>query len=233
MNVDTNTIEVKLGFSFRNKSLLEQALRHPSYVNEHPESGDSNQRMEFLGDAFLDAFVALTLYQEHPSVDEGLLTEMRSQIVSGRTLARAARRLDIGEHLLLGQERSPAEEVDGTPTWQRPWKPCWARRFLTAATTPHQKLALSMLKPELSEIGSEKAGNPKSSLQAAVHRLGKDSPMYRLVGSEGPAHRQRFIVEVLVDGDVLGEGQGRRKLDAEQEAARQALAKLEPEHLSN
>ena len=87
---------------------------------------------------------------------------------------------------------------------------------------------MSMLKPELAEMGSEKAGNPKSSLQGVLHRMGKDSPTYRLVGSEGPAHRQRFIVEVLVDGEVLGQGQGRRKLDAEQEAASEALKKLEP-----
>ncbi len=228
MNVDANTIEAKLGLSFRNKSLLEQALRHPSYVNEHPESGESNQRMEFLGDAFLDAFVALTLYQKHPSVDEGLLTEMRSQIVSGRTLARVARRLDIGKHLLLGQG-----EIAGGGNGRESNLAAALEALLGAALLDRgyhaaQKLALSMLKTELSEIGSEKAGNPKSRLQQVVHLLRKASATYRLISSEGPAHRQRFVVEVLVDREVLGKGQGRRKLDAEQEAARQALKKLEP-----
>ena len=227
MNVDADMIEAKLGFSFRNKSLLEQALRHPSYVNEHPESGDSNQRMEFLGDAFLDAFVALTLYQEHPSVDEGLLTEMRSQIVSGRTLARAARRLDIGEHLLLGQGEIASGGSRRASNLAAALEALLGAALLDRGYNAAQRLALSMLKPELSEIASEKAGNPKSSLQQVLHRLGKDSPTYRLIGSEGPAHRQRFTVEVLVDGEVLGKGQGRRKLDAEQEAARQALKKLE------
>ncbi len=227
MNVDANTIEAKLGLSFRNKSLLEQALRHPSYVNEHPESGDSNQRMEFLGDAFLDAFVALTLYQKHPSVDEGLLTEMRSQIVSGKTLARAAMRLDIGEHLLLGQGEVASGGNRRDSNLAAALEALLGAALLDRGYHAAQKLALSMLEPELSEIASEQTGNPKSSLQQALHRLGKDSPTYRLVGSEGPAHRQRFTVEVLVDGDVLGKGQGRRKLDAEQEAARQALTKLD------
>ena len=228
MNVDANTIEVKLDFSFRNKSLLEQALRHPSYVNEHPESGDSNQRMEFLGDAFLDAFIALALYREHPSVDEGLLTEMRSQIVSGRTLARVARRLDIGTHLLLGQGEIASGGDKRESNLAAALEALLGAALLDRGYHATQKLALTMFEPELSEIESEGAGNPKSSLQAAVHRLGKASPTYRLVGSEGPAHRQRFTVEVLVDGDVLGKGQGRRKLDAEQEAARQALKTLEP-----
>ena len=232
MNVDADTIEAKLDFSFRNKSLLEQALRHPSYVNEHPESGDSNQRMEFLGDAFLDAFVALKLYQKHPSVDEGLLTEMRSQIVSGKTLAGAARRLDIGKHLLLGQGEMASGGNGRESNLAAALEALLGAALLDRGYQAAQKLALSMLKPELAEIGSEKAGNPKSSLQGVLHRMGKDSPTYRLVGSEGPAHRQRFIVEVLVDGDVLGQGQGRRKLDAEQEAAREALEKLgpSPEH---
>ena len=227
MDVDANTIEVKLDFSFRNKSLLEQALRHPSYVNEHPESGDSNQRMEFLGDAFLDAFVALTLYQEHPSVDEGLLTEMRSQIVSGRTLARVARHLDIGKHLLLGQGEIASGGNGRESNLAAALEALLGAALLDRGYHAAQKLALSMLKTELSEIGSEKAGNPKSRLQQVVHRMGKASPTYRLIGSEGPAHRQMFVVEVLVDGEVLGKGQGRRKLDAEQEAAREALNKLE------
>ena len=226
MNVDTNMIEAKLGLSFRNKSLLEQALRHPSYVNEHPESGESNQRMEFLGDAFLDAFVALTLYQKHPSVDEGLLTEMRSQIVSGRTLAKVARRLDIGNHLLLGQGEIASGGNGRESNLAAALEALLGAALLDRGYHAAQKLALSMLKTELSEIGSEKAGNPKSRLQQVVHQRGKASPTYRLIGSEGPAHRQMFVVEVLVDEDVLGKGQGRRKLDAEQEAARLALKKL-------
>ena len=228
MNVDTNTIEAKLGLSFRNKSLLEQALRHPSYVNEHPESGESNQRMEFLGDAFLDAFVALTLYQKYPSVDEGLLTEMRSQIVSGRTLARVARRLDIGNHLLLGQGEIASGGNGRESNLAAALEALLGAALLDRGYHAAQKLALSMLKPELSEIGSEQVGNPKSRLQEVVHLLRKASATYRLISSEGPAHRQRFVVEVLVDREVLGKGQGRRKLDAEQEAARQALKKLEP-----
>ena len=227
MNVDANAIEAKLGFSFRDKSLLEQALRHPSYVNEHPDSGDSNQRMEFLGDAFLDAFVALALYHKHPSVAEGLLTEMRSQIVSGKTLAGAARRVDIGEHLLLGQGEIASGGHGRDSNLAAALEALLGAALLDRGYHAAQELALSMLKPELSEIASEKAGNPKSGLQQALHRMGKSEPAYRLAGSEGPPHRQRFIVEVLVDGDVLGRGEGRRKLDAEQEAARQALKKLE------
>ena len=120
------------------------------------------------------------------------------------------------------------EEIDGHSNLAAALEALLGAALLDRGYNAAQKLALSMLKPELSEIASEQTGNPKSSLQQVLHRMGKSEPTYRLAGSEGPAHRQTFVVEVLMDGDVFGKGQGRRKLDAEQEAARQALTKLEP-----
>ena len=204
-------------------------MTHPSYINEHPEEArESNQRMEFLGDACIDLTVATELYRKYPKVDEGLLTERRSRIVRGDALAGVARRLDIGRHLLLGQGELAGGGRDRDSNLAAALEAVAGALLLDSGYAKAEKFVLRVLSPELMGIESENdARDAKSLLQERIQGERKISPSYEVIGIEGEAHSLRFTVQVTVDGQVLGTGQGNRKSEAEQRAAAAALERLE------
>lgn len=214
---------------FKNSALLRQALIHSSYVNENPElAPQSNERLEFLGDAVLGLIVADELFAAHPEQDEGTLTELRSHLVRRDTLAKAARRLKLGEELLLGKGEE-AGGGRGRPTnLAHAYEALVGAIFLDGGFTSARRFVRRSLSPEF-ELGGDQAVplDPKSQLQEITQALYQSTPRYRLVGTEGPDHARRFTVEVLIDDRVLGTGDGRSKQEAEKEAARTALARLE------
>ena len=222
-------LQRKLGVKFKQPHLLEVALTHPSYINEHPEEArESNQRMEFLGDACIDLTVATELYRKYPKVDEGLLTERRSRIVRGDALAGVARRLDIGRHLLLGQGELAGGGRDRDSNLAAALEAVAGALLLDSGYAKAEKFVLRVLSPELMGIESENdARDAKSLLQERIQGERKISPSYEVIGIEGEAHSLRFTVQVTVDGQVLGTGQGNRKSEAEQRAAAAALERLE------
>jgi ribonuclease-3 len=198
-------------------------------VNENPDSApQSNERLEFLGDAVLGLVVADELFATHPGQDEGKLTELRTHLVRRDTLAKAARRLKLGEALLLGR----GEEVGGgrgRPTnLAHAYEAVVGAIFLDGGLTSARRFLRRSLSPEF-ELVAERAFplDPKSQLQEISQSLEQNTPLYRLVKAEGPDHARRFTVEVLVDGRTLGKGTGRSKQQAEKEAAREALEHLE------
>ena len=219
----------KLGVKFKQPHLLEVALTHPSYTNEHlEEARESNQRMEFLGDACIDMAVATELYRKYPEVDEGSLTERRSRIVRGDALAGAARRLDIGRHLLLGQGELAGGGRDRDSNLAAALEAVAGALLLDSGYAEAEKFILRVLGPELMAIEIESdARDAKSLLQERIQAELKISPSYEVITVEGEAHRLRFTVQVTVGGKVLGTGQGNRKSEAEQEAAAAALEALE------
>ena len=204
-------------------------MTHPSYINEHPEEArESNQRMEFLGDACIDLTVATELYRKYPKVDEGSLTERRSRIVRGDALAGVARRLDIGRHLLLGQGELAGGGRDRDSNLAAALEAVAGALLLDSGYAKAEKFVLRVLSPELMGIESENdARDAKSLLQERIQGERKISPSYEVIGIEGEAHSLRFTVQVTVDGQVLGTGQGNRKSEAEQRAAAAALERLE------
>ncbi len=224
---DTNTkrLQDSLGVSFGDEELLHLALTHPSYVNEHPEEpAGSNQRLEFLGDAVIDLVVARELYRRLPGLDEGDLTEMRSQVVRGQVLARVARRLGLGQYLLLGQGEASAGGSDRESNLAAALEALVGAVFLDRGYAASQRLVSRILKPELAQVRTEVVSkDPKSQLQEQMQRDGKGTPSYEVVSVEGPAHQRRFTVQVVVNGHVLGTGEGPRRVDAERQAAAQAV----------
>ncbi len=220
--------EKRLGVRFRQGSLLEQALVHSSYVNEKPDcDAQSNERLEFLGDAVLNLVITETLYEEFPGLSEGQLTEIRAYLVCRSTLAELASSLGLGEWLLLGR----GEEMSGGRT--RPSNLANAMEALIGALYLDQGLAkarkfvLKQFRSELERIRAGKvAPNYKALVQELVQGQGRVGPVYRLVEIRGPDHCKEFTAEILVDGQALGRGVGRSKKDAESEAARAAWAKL-------
>lgn len=220
----------RLGLRWNDPALLRQALVHSSYANEHPEARPSNERLEFLGDAFLDFVVADELFRRCPGLSEGDLTALRAAIVEGQSLANMAR--DIGLHtaLLLGK----GEEASGGR--ERPSNLAGAFEALVGAVLLDQgyprarEFLLHVLGPALERaITQGVPKDPKSLLQELVQGEGKGVPEYRSreVQSSGQGHL--FLAEVLVGGQVVGQGWGTRKGLAEREAARQALARLYPD----
>jgi ribonuclease III len=232
---DTTELEDKLGLEFRDKSLLQRALTHRSYLNEHPEFPlEDNERLEFLGDAVLDFVTGEFLYHRFPELREGLLTSLRSALVRRDTLARFARELSLGEHLLMGHG-----EIESGGR-NRPGTLCAAFEALVGALYLDQGLAsvdqllAPLITPEvLRTLEEHSHKDAKSQLQELAQARTHQTPRYRTVAETGPDHAKEFTVQVMISGEVYGEGYGSNKQQAAQAAAQQALARLEEEDEAN
>ena len=219
-------LEASLGVTFSDRGLLQQALVHRSYLNEHGGSTlDSYERMEFLGDAVLELIVSTELYLSLPRVTEGELTKGRSSLVCRASLARAARRLALGKHLSLGKGELESGGHDRESILEETFEAVVAAIYLDQGYDSARGFVLRALGPDLDEICSRGRAldNPKSRLQELVQGMGRPTPRYELISSEGPDHLPVFTVEVLVGDEVFGRGTGNRKTDAERAAAQMAL----------
>ena len=225
-------LESRLGYRFRDRGLLEHALTHKSKAHEDPSGGViDNESLEFLGDAVLGLVIADALCRAFPQSSEGQKSKIKAMIVSTTSLAELAERLQLGEHMILGR----GEEKTGGRRKQAlladTCEALIAAIYLDGGLEPARQFIMR-------EMGDavEAAGQPdyfgrdhKSRLQEALQALGRPLPHYRVAGEAGPEHRKMFHVEVLVGGEVIAQGVGRTKKDAEQEAAKLALAGLKAE----
>lgn len=217
-----------LGVSFHDPANLQQALYHRSYLNEAADQEiESNERLEFLGDAVLGLIISDKLYRDYPGLSEGHLSQIRALLVRWDALARAAGRIDLGAYLVLGR----GEELSGGRN--RPSNLAGALEaligaaFMDGGMTLARKLVLRLLKPDLEEIAARGVtADSKSEFQHVAQTRWHQIPEYRLISSEGPDHAKLFTVEACVGDQVMGRGQGRNKKQAELNAARQALETL-------
>jgi ribonuclease-3 len=230
--VDWNDCQKKLGISFRQQSLLEQAFVHSSYSNENPDfAWPNNERLEFLGDAVLNFIVTEKLYEEFPQLPEGELTELRASLVCRDTLAELACSLKLGEWLMLGR----GEEANGgrakTSNLTNAMEALVGALYLDQGLAKARKFILRQLKPELEKIKEGKTTpNYKSLVQELVQGQKRPTPVYRLVEAIGPNHSKQFTAEIIVEGEALGRGTGRSKKIAESLAAKSAWEKLRCNH---
>ena len=224
-------LEKTLGTTFIDKSLLQRALTHRSYLNENPHYPLSdNERLEFLGDAVLDFLTAKYLYNHFPEIAEGGLTSLRAALVKGETLAHFAAALNLGEYLLL----SRGEAASGGR--ERKAILCAAFEALVGAILLDQGLQaaedflLRCIEPEVRHILEEELyRDAKSMLQEMTQGQLQITPIYRTVAERGPDHAKEFTVEVLIGNEVYGRGIGHNKQVAEQEAAQVALQRMRQE----
>jgi ribonuclease-3 len=225
---DWEALEDRLGVTFQNASLLRQAFVHRSYLNENPEiSLLSNERLEFLGDAALSLVVAQRLYELFPTHGEGLLTELRAHLVRRDTLARAAERLALGDCLLLGRGEESAGGRRRPSNLAAVFEAVVGTILVDQGLGAVEGFVTSALADEFEAVQSGVVpADPKSRLQVLVQSRGQDLPEYRTQKVEGPEHARLFTVEVCLNGEVVGIGQGKTKRQAEREAARRALDKL-------
>lgn len=218
-------LQTALGLKFKNLSLLQQALVHRSYLNEAQAPGlESNERLEFLGDAALGLIVSQKLYSDFPLLDEGDLTQLKTALIRWETLAQAAERLSLGDYLLLGRGEKRTGGQQRPSNLASTFEAVVGAVLLDSGLVKARALVLRCLKPEFAQITAGKVDlDSKSRLQHMVQTRWQTMPSYRTVAAEGPDHAKVFTVEVLVDDRSLGQGQGRSKKEAESKAAQQAL----------
>jgi ribonuclease-3 len=227
----TSAVELadRLGLTFDDPALLGAALVHSSYVNEHlDEAIESNERLEFLGDAVLSLVVSEVLFKRHPDESEGVLTTRRAAIVSTGGLARIARRLGIGDALVLGQGAEHSGERGRSSVLAGLFEAIVAATFLDRGLAAAEAFVMRAAGPEIeAAVPADALKAPKSRLQELAFARSGRPPAYRVVSSEGPDHDRHFVVEVAVDGLVLGEGEGSSRREAETMAAEVALEGLD------
>lgn len=223
----TNSLKERLGIPFRDDKLLEAALVHRSALNERKDGVESNDRLEFLGDAVLGMVVAEELYRANPSLSEGSLTQLRARIIRWDTLAGAARRISLGEFLVLGRGEEKSAGRMRASNLAGALEAVIGACFLDGGIDSARQLIVKLLEEDLVDAASSDSSiDSKSRLQQVSQTRWGQTPEYRLVTSQGPGHNKTFTVDVVVSDRQLGRGQGSNKKQAELEAARQALESL-------
>ena len=206
--------------------LLEEALTHPSFANEQkPDRRIDNQRLEFLGDAVLGLVTSELLMQRFPAANEGELSLMRSLLVNTEALAAWARSVDLAPSLRLGRGADAAGERDRDNVLADAVEAIVGAVYVARGIEGAREIGGLVVGDPLGRLGESRSvgRDAKSELQEQVQAEGSSSPLYRVLGTEGPDHRRAFHVGVEVDGEVIGEGRGRSKKLAEQAAARAAI----------
>lgn len=218
-------LEERLGYTFQNRALLANALTHSSYANENRGKGlQSNERLEFLGDSVLGMVTADYLFRTHPDLPEGDLTRTRAALVCEGSLVEVAQALELGQHLLLGK----GEDAGGGR--ERPSIVADAVEALLAAVYLDGGIgsARKIITRFILDAEEEKSGSRdyKTALQELVQRESGQVLEYQLLSASGPDHAKVFEVAVHLNGESAGTGEGRSKKEAEQAAAKAAIARL-------
>ncbi|HMN11005.1 MAG TPA: ribonuclease III [Bellilinea sp.] len=220
-------LAARLGLKIQDMLLLSRALTHRSYLNEHAEALEDNERLEYLGDAVLDFAVGVWLYNNFPEMAEGELTRMRSALVHTEQLANFARDLNIGDAMRLGRGELQAGGKDRSALLCDTFEALVGALYLDAGMQAVNDFMHPLLKVASDDILlHHKNEDPKSMLQEWAQSQGFRAPVYVTKNAFGPDHSKTFELEVLIAGETYGSGVGPSKSAAAKSAARQALQKI-------
>lgn len=220
--------EEKINYRFKDKSLLQTALTHSSYYNEHRKDinvSSSNERLEFLGDSILQIIISEYLYSSFPKSDEGALTQFRQRLVCESTLAIVARAINLGEYLFLGKGDDSMGARHRDSVLADALEAVFAAVYLDAkeaGLNAAKELVLNLMKAQLAH-GLSDFSDCKTQLQQLVEQDGKESLYYEVISEVGPAHARIFTVAAKLNSNTIGKGSGHSKREAEQKAAHEAL----------
>jgi ribonuclease III len=222
---DLSALEVRIGHRFADRALLRRALNHRSWCAEHL-GDESNERLEFLGDAVLGWAVADISYRRFEHTPEGQLTDLRKSVVNALALADVARDIDLGRHIRLGRGESAAGGAEKPSILSDAFEAVLGAVYLDGGAAVAHAMVERLIAPGFPSTieGLDQLDN-KTQLQELAARAGRNAPVYS-VTSTGPDHAKTFVASVLVDGEVLGVGSGRSKKAAEQVAATEACLTL-------
>ncbi|MEK7571389.1 MAG: ribonuclease III [Patescibacteria group bacterium] len=213
--------------AFNNKELLAQAFIHRSYLNESKKKLESNERLEFLGDSILSFVVSEHLFKTYPQFDEGILTNLRSLVVNTKSLAKAARALDFGSRLMLSKGEEDSRGRENESLLANTFEAVIGAIFLDQGIDAVKVFLSDTIIPRIEEFVQKRVfKDPKSLLQEYVQSKRQNSPVYKVLHEEGPAHAKRFTIGVFIEDIQTGEGRGKSKQEAEEQAAQQALEKI-------
>ena len=222
-------LEKLLGYSFKDEALLSRALTHRSFVNENEQERlQNNESLEFLGDAVLGFLISSRIFQHYPNLTEGELSKIKAYLVSAANLVRLAEGIHLGDFVRLsrGEEKTGGRKKRAiiVDTFEAIIGAIYLDGGVEAASEFVGRQVDSFL--ESLDLGQLTYGDFKSALQEQLHYLGRQEPIYRVVKEIGPDHKKTFVVQVVIEGEVVAESTGRTKKEAQQSAARLALESL-------
>lgn len=222
MNDTMKKLTEKIGYSFKDPRLLQNALTHSSYANEGNRGLKSNERLEFLGDSVLGFITARYLFDRETG-PEGELTKLRAALVCEKALFSYARQLGLGECLLLGKGEQQTGGAERPSILADAFEAVIAAIYLDGGLEPVKTFLIPFLEQERSQQRRPKFKDYKTLLQEIVQQNPGEKIEYELKGESGPDHNKQFLMEVHLNSNVIGTGRGRSKKEAEQQAAREAL----------
>ena len=223
---DLNELQKTIGYVFHDVTLLQQAISHSSYANEHrPQHCRDNERLEFLGDAVLELSVSEFLFENYPEMAEGDMTKLRASLVCEPTLALCARAISLPPYLLLGRGEEHTGGRERNSIVSDALEALIGAIYLDGSFEEAKRFVRQFV---LNDIEHKQLFfDSKTILQEIVQRDFRNSEIsYRLAGEEGPDHAKRYLVELMIGDEVFGTGRGSTKKGAEQEAAYQAILRL-------
>jgi ribonuclease III len=213
---------------FKNKSLLQRAVTHRSYVNESGKTAKDNERLEYLGDSVLALVVNEYLFKHFEDYQEGKLAKIKSAVVSESTLAKLARKIDLGEFILMGRGEDHSGGRERPSILANTLEAVIGAIFLDSGLKVSRKFVLALIRDEIEIVNSPTSmRDPKTALQEYVQKKYKDRPVYEVVAERGPDHRKEFTVRLVINGREIVTGEGPSKRKAEMNAARISLQKIE------
>lgn len=219
-------LEQALQTSFNDKTLLQTAITHRSYLNEHKMVAQSNERLEFLGDAVLELVVSQQLFNEYPDYSEGKLTNLRSKIVQTKTLASIAKKLGLAEYILLSKGEKEGGGSKNDSLLADTLEAVIGAIFLDQGMNTAIEFVKKHLLVDLALIiSNEDVTDYKSNFQEIVQSKGFQTPSYKIIKSFGPDHDKTFTSAVFVDNEEISQGSGKSKQEAQQSAAKVAIEK--------
>ena len=222
--IDTEVFEAKIGYSFKNHEYLETALTHSSYANEHKVK--SNERLEFLGDSVLSLIVSENLFLRFFEDNEGDLSKIRASLVCEKGLFELAKKIDLQKYIKLGNGEESTGGRNRASVVSDAFEALLAAIFLDSDFERAKLWLLSLMDDELKTADEKPSNDYKTIIQEITQKGGKGKVSYSLISESGPDHDKKFVCGVMVDGEIIAEGSGRSKKEAEQIAAKNAIELL-------
>src|SRR3989339_736297 len=220
---DLEEFQKIIGYRFKAVDVLATVFSHSSFVNENKlQKKESNERLEFLGDAVVGVIANRYLFEKYPEANEGFLTRVKSLAVSQPSLAGAARKCNLGGYLFLGRGEEASEGRDKESTLSNAFEALAGAIYLDGGLENATRFMKEFVLNDLIVVERE-AKDYKSELQELIQKKFKKRPIYHIASEEGPEHKKTFIVRVAFSGKILGEGRGKNKKEAELNAAKEAL----------
>ncbi|MBN1532508.1 MAG: ribonuclease III [Spirochaetes bacterium] len=215
---------------FKNRTILNRALTHRSFVNESGQELADNERLEYLGDSVLALIVNEYLFRQFEHYQEGSLAKIKSAVVSESTLSRVAQRVNLGNFILMGRGEEQSGGRERPSILANTLEAVIGSIYLDSGLKQCRVFVLKLLKQEIETIDSQSyLRDPKTTLQEYVQKIYKERPVYQVVEERGPDHKKEFVVRLMIQGAAVTIGVGSSKRKAEMEAAASALKQIEDE----